>query len=452
MKKSISLLKKYVFIIFVAIILFPVSIPLVSIVFYYYVAPKDGAIVYYRTDQIEKDWHEKARTLQEDNPKQIEAAFYSMKKEYPQATMFWVDRSGKTQLQLPQQNSLPQQWSASNSIDFMKKSIGGDPYTVVAYMGENTKEAFMVFQISRKYLEPPLAQIQEKYNYVFGIVILLVFAAFIFVSWLFFRDIRKRLIRLQGAMVLSPDRPVPKAIAISKMDEIGLLEQSFNHMVNALEESHIKEREEEQFRRKLIADLSHDLRTPLTALRAQIYSLKEEVHSTSGIQTIELADGKIQYLAELIENLLSYSLLTSKKYPYHPEETDMIRMMRTIIATWYNTLEERGFEVDVQVSRESFVWSIDVNWFQRMIDNVIQNVIRHAESGKFIGFYISHENDRDVISIVDHGPGFEHAKSSHKGAGIGLSIIAVMAKEMEVEWEINSSEKGTIFSFIKRKS
>lgn len=179
-------------------------------------------------------------------------------------------------------------------------------------MGKKKQGAFMVFQIPRKYLKAPIVQIRERYEVVFELIIITFFAIFIVCSIIFFLKIRKRLLKLQKAMEFPQDQSIPLTVQISKQDEIGLLEESFNRMVEALHKSQMKEAEEEQFRRKLIADLSHDLRTPLTVMRAQIDSLKEEVISVKGNETIELIDEKINYLAELIENLLSYSLITAK--------------------------------------------------------------------------------------------------------------------------------------------
>ncbi|MDH2861390.1 MULTISPECIES: histidine kinase dimerization/phospho-acceptor domain-containing protein [Bacillus cereus group] len=143
------------------------------------------------------------------------------------------------------------------------------------------------------------------------------FTIFVIISVIFFLKIRKRLLTLQNAMELPGDKTLPSKISITKQDEIGLLEESFNHMIEALQQSRLKEKQEEEFRRKLIVDLSHDLRAPLTIMRAQIDSLKGEVFSIKGQETMVLMDKKINYIAELIENLLSYSLITAKKYSYH---------------------------------------------------------------------------------------------------------------------------------------
>lgn len=243
---------------------------------------------------------------------------------------------------------------------------------------------------------------------------------------------------------------LPNLMTISKFDEIGALESSFNDMLQALIHSRKKEKEEEITRRKLVADISHDLRTPLTAIRAQLYSLKKEVSSIKGIDTIAKIDSKISYLSDLIDNLLSYSLLSSKKYPYKLANVDMVRTTRNIIAPWYNLLEEKNFEIDVQMSKKPIFWEVDVHWFQRMIDNVIQNVVRHASQGNFIGIYVINNEGKGEISIIDKGPGFNQ-NSPNKGLGVGLSIIGLMANQMNLEWKISTSKDGTICTFKTKK-
>jgi signal transduction histidine kinase len=450
MKKQRSLLRKYMIIIAGAVVLFPATMIVVSMLFSMPWAKSSHVGPYYSSQELIETWRNEAKALSVDNPKQIEETLYAWKSAYKEADIFWVNRNGEIQLAIPEREDIPSKWSTGYTIDFMKKSYDSDPLTVVGFVGDGIENGFVVLQMPRTYTELPNVKASREYEYHMLAVGGAIFLSFLVVSWLFFRGIRRRLVRLQEAMKLPHDRSIPVPILISKMDEIGALEESFNNMIQALEESRRNEQEEERVRRKLIADLSHDLRTPLTAIRAQLYTLKREVLSTDGLQTIELVDEKIHYLGELIENLLAYTLLTSKKYPYQSKETDMVKITRKIIAGWYNKLEEEHFEIDMEVSSSGMRWDIDVNWYERMLDNVIQNVIRHGASGKFIGFYIRDNAEEEVITIVDRGPGFEQA-TSHKGAGIGLSIIALMAKEMDITWEIQSTSKGTAFIFKKTK-
>jgi len=97
----------------------------------------------------------------------------------------------------------------------------------------------------------------------------------------------------------------------------------------------------------------------------------------------------------------------------------------------------------------SLIWNIDPIWFKSILDNLFQNVIRHAYSGKYIGVHSIERKGSIFIVIKDKGKGFEHA-SEVKGIGIGLSIVSLMIKEMNLDWEISTSSEGTrIFLGIK---
>ena len=72
------------------------------------------------------------------------------------------------------------------------------------------------------------------------------------------------------------------------------------------------------------------------------------------------------------------------------------------------------------------------------MDNLLQNVLRHAKIGKYVGINVS----EDAIMIQDKGEGM-HINAQTKGAGIGLSIVRIMAKKMNLKVKINSSKEGT---------
>ncbi|MFC0333859.1 sensor histidine kinase, partial [Paenibacillus sepulcri] len=156
---------------------------------------------------------------------------------------------------------------------------------------------------------PNFSEYNPYLNYMIAIVTIL--GVFILISWLFFYKIRKRLMHLQEAMAKPAGNGIPLPIRIDKRDEIGQLGDSFNKMVHELEISRHREKEEEALRRQLISNLSHDLRTPLTAIRGHAYRLKKESLSPKGRESLDAIDHKISHLGQLLENLLSYTLLTS---------------------------------------------------------------------------------------------------------------------------------------------
>ncbi|MBB4824950.1 signal transduction histidine kinase [Sporosarcina luteola] len=275
---------------------------------------------------------------------------------------------------------------------------------------------------------------------LFGFIIV----AFVVMSWLFFLRLRKRLTRLQEVMSFSAATnsfPTPIPVQTDRMDEIDQLGSSFNWMIQQLEDSRKREYEEELLRHRLIANLSHDLRTPLTILRGHVTRLHKESMSLEGQNSLTEMNQTITRVGDLMDDLLSYTLLTSGKHPFQPASTDIGRLVRASVAAWYPVFEEKDIQLDVNLPTEkTFYWDADPAWMTRVLDNLFQNILRHAAEGKYANIIVDVEKEQ--IIIADKGPGMNHASDEH-GAGIGLSASHYMLKKMKLKADFTSNENGT---------
>ncbi len=289
--------------------------------------------------------------------------------------------------------------------------------------------------------EQPDAQYEfRSMTVLIGLILTVLFS----ISWQFFYRLRRRLIRLQKAMAVPSDGdwiPRPMSVRTARADELGQLEASFNRMILQLEGSRRRELEEESLRRRLIANLSHDLRTPLTVIRGHASRLRKEPLSPEGRESLESVDRTITHIGELMDDLLAYTLLTSGKYPYHPVPTDIVRLARASIASWYPAFEHSGFRIEVDLPEQKTIkWEVDPQWMTRVLDNLFQNVLRHAETGRYVGIAANAELER--LTIEDRGPGMDEP-SADRGAGIGLAIATYMLKEMKLQAHFTSDKNGT---------
>ncbi|MBW8348575.1 HAMP domain-containing histidine kinase [Bacillus sp. IITD106] len=446
MKFHHSLLARYLFIIATALILWPFVIPIYYIPSIFLNEDMKLRVNYIDTNKLEQMWHKEALKLNGANKEKIDKKLHSLAKEYPKADMFWIGPSGKTEISIGEQN-LPEQWTQAKTIQFMKNSVASGPYTILEYIGDDPGQGFIVFQIPSALTKPLSANfIDDKYFMAYGIA---VFALFLAISWLFFSKIRRRLVKLQNAMTTTGEKGIPEKVHVRKLDEIGQLGQAFNHMIDDLESSRKREQEEEALRKQLIANISHDLRTPLTTIRGHAYTLQKENLSTKGKESLLLIENKVDMLSMLLDNLLSFSLLSAGKYPIERSKTDVTRVLRTSVASWYPIFEKEGFEVNIQLLEKAAYWDIDPHWFTSILDNLFQNIIRHAKSGKYVGIHSDEKDGKFIISIEDKGPGMD-GSSNEKGAGIGLSIVELMLKEMELAWDTNSTSEGTTIYLYER--
>lgn len=275
---------------------------------------------------------------------------------------------------------------------------------------------------------------------LFGFIIV----AFVVSSWLFFLRLRKRLTRLQEVMSFSANNnsfSKPISVQTDRIDEIDKLGSSFNWMIQQLEDSRKREDEEELLRHRLIANLSHDLRTPLTILRGHITRLNKESMSFEGQDSLAEMNHTITRVGDLMDDLLSYTLLTSGKHPFHPTSTDIVRLVRASVAEWYPAFEEKEIQLDVDLPTEkTFYWEADPKWMTRVLDNLFQNILRHAAEGKYTNIVVDVE--KELIIVADRGPGMDNS-SYECGTGIGLSASNYMLKKMKLKADFTSNENGT---------
>lgn len=447
-----SLLSRYLIIIATALIFIPVLLPVSFLASWgvsrlFFPVPKEQAepVRSYGSGlDLQQMWHNEALGLDGKSAQQIDARLKELRAKYPDAAMFWVDKDGVTRLMLPDQPSLPEKWNPENAVSFMKNAVDADPFTIVAFIGGKNQAAgqgFMVFELPRKNMYT-LSEERSNDSRFYGFFIVLIFAFFVLLSYLFFRDIRKRLLQLESGMTTTGINGLPVRIPVGRPDEIGRLEQAFNHMVDELEDSKRREHEEEELRKSLISNLSHDLRTPLTVIAGQLYSFRKEPLSEKGSQSLSLMETKIGDLSGLIDHLLSYNLLTSGRYALSLEEQDVLRSVRVSAAAWYPLWEKEGITADIDLpDDEPLVWRIDEQGFRRVLDNLFQNLVRHAGSGGYVGISLARRQGRTALVIADRGPGMGTA-SPAKGAGLGLQIVDLLLREMGLVREAEPAPGG----------
>ena len=209
-----SLLAQYLLLIVIATMIIPISIPTLSLIFYNMIDSEETSDRYYNGSDLEAMWHDTAKGLSGASENQIREKLVEMKDIYKDASLYWVDASGKTRDKLPESLPVPDKWTASFTIDFMKKNRGMtiDPFTVIAFIGHDKTEGFMVLQVPRSDMESPSDKLRAQYNYLFPIALLIVFGLFILISTLFFYRIRKRLLHLQGAMATPETSGIPAPV------------------------------------------------------------------------------------------------------------------------------------------------------------------------------------------------------------------------------------------------
>ncbi|WP_307892144.1 HAMP domain-containing sensor histidine kinase [Bacillus swezeyi] len=439
---------KYLMNIITSLLFFPIAFFLVNFIYFItltYIID-DQSITHYEPEQLEKRWKSDVANLKGKTNEEILSSF-SGKKRYKDSDIIWMNDEGKvlysTSAGYPEGKT---DLTVTDVFNMMRRD-NKNYFLLQVYLKGKEDSGYAILETPRSLIGTEWAFLREKYTHLWFTIVIGVFLLFVFNSWRFFSKLQKRLVNLEKHMKTQGDDGIPQPLGIKRNDELGQVEYSFNHMVEELRTSRRKEREEAEIRKKLIADLSHDLRTPLTVIRGHTFSLKDEDISEKGSHSLQVINDKIAFIGDLIDNLSSYSLLAAGRLPLHKERTDVLRVIRSSLAGWYPIFEKEQFDVDIDL-KQPIEWDIDETWLKRILDNLFQNILRHAYSGKYVSVKTKMSCGRPVLQIKDRGPGFD-AVSGKKGAGIGLSIIEMMLKQMDLHSKISSDSDGTIFMIYK---
>ncbi|OGX60849.1 MAG: hypothetical protein A2189_05470 [Paenibacillus sp. RIFOXYA1_FULL_44_5] len=223
--------------------------------------------------------------------------------------------------------------------------------------------------------------------------------------------------------------------------EFQNLAQQFNEMNTKLDESFAQIRSAELARRDLVANISHDLRTPLASIRAFVEALQDDVIQDQDsleryLNTIRL---ETQRLNDMINDLFQLSQLEAGVEPFTPEPYYVDNLILETLQSYTLQIEQASLKVDVDLPEIlPQIWIVPLQ-MKRVLANLLSNAIRYSPPAGMLKIEVIQTNaSRIKVSITDQGEGiseeeqekiFERFYRTDKsrnrdrgGAGLGLSI------------------------------
>ena len=218
----------------------------------------------------------------------------------------------------------------------------------------------------------------------------------------------------------------------------------FNEMASRLSDMVEQRQADEKSRRELIAGISHDLRTPLTSVKAYIEGLRAGIATTPEMQekyldTIQRRTEDIEYI---IKQLFMFSQIDIGEFPLHLEVVDIGSELAEMVAGFADEYKEMGLAVSLveNISGESV--SIDTVQFKNIVQNILGNSVKYCNRDDAWAKVLCQKADNDNVSITikDNGPGVtdemltkmfevfyrgdEARNNLRKGSGLGLAITS----------------------------
>ena len=202
-------------------------------------------------------------------------------------------------------------------------------------------------------------------------------------------------------------------------------------------------RRRERALRQQIANVSHDLRTPLTSILGYLQLLESGTLSEEERKEyLAVVEGRARTLQELIGSFYDLSRIEGGEYPLEREQVDLYRMLSELAAEFYGDFQRAGMAVEVELEKDlPFVWG-DGGAVLRILTNLVGNALKHGS--KFLTIRLYREGDHLVTSFANDGAGLTQEDVAHvfdrfytadktrsgQNTGLGMSIVRALARQM----------------------
>lgn len=343
-------------------------------------------------------------------------------------------------------------------------------YSITSVTEQDTGAAWMLLKIPRDVINISINNEflvsylnHSVFFYVFlvsGLILLLIFVYSYWVS----RRIKKPLRVLNLGLNRMMEGHYNTRIALYAETEFLRIGHSFNYMADVIEKTTEEKRLAEKSKQRLMVDLSHDLKTPITSIQGYAQALIEGRVTDPERQTkyLNYIYTKSVQVTKLIQHMLDLLKLDSPDFILRIERLELGDHLREIIADTYGEIEQKDFELHLQVPEEEVYARYDPELFASVINNLIANALAYNPEGTRIRVSVIPEDTQIRIEIADNGVGIpkelwstifdpfvrgdEARTTASGGTGLGLSIAKKNVEKMEGTLLLESREgEPTVF-------
>lgn len=249
----------------------------------------------------------------------------------------------------------------------------------------------------------------------------------------------------------------------SKIEEIGELASTLELAKNELSKT-------DELRRDLLANVGHDLKTPLTMIKAYAEMVKdfENMSVQKRNENLNIIIEETDRLNVLVSDILDLSKLQSNTYELKIKEFDLDKLIRNVLKKYYILIDSEGYEFIYENEKPIMVKG-DIKRIEQVVYNLINNAINYTGDDKKVYIELVNNKKKVIVKIRDTGKGIKkedikyiwnkyyHNEKKHKrnafGTGLGLSIVKTILDSHNYKYGVDSKiNKGTTFYFEINKS
>jgi signal transduction histidine kinase len=304
-----------------------------------------------------------------------------------------------------------------------------------------------------------VSTIQKQLIYIsVGLILIATIVAFVIA-----RSLTKPILKISNAAKEIAQGNLGVNVTVSSKDEIGRLAEDFNTMSKEIAKASALQRE-------LVANVSHDIRTPLTMIKGYAETIKDLTgdNKEKREEQLDIIIEESNRLNLLVNDILDLSKLQAGQLVLQYTQFDLAKKMMDILKRYDLLTTNEGYHFTLQSPPSVIVYADEVK-IEQVIYNLLNNAVNHTGADKQITVVLLDQPDRAVLQVIDTGAGIEkeylpliwdryykpYKKKDRKGmgTGLGLSIVKGILQAHHFAYGVNSTVgQGSTFWFEVKKA
>lgn len=214
------------------------------------------------------------------------------------------------------------------------------------------------------------------------------------------------------------------------------LAADINEQLKVLRKQRLKYEQGDSELKNAIANISHDLRTPLTAIAGYLDLLEKEQKSRDAERYVAIIKNRTATLKQLAADLFRYSVITSPDYDSPKERLSVNSVLEECIASQYNALRQAGITPEIHIPESTVYCDINRVALNRIISNLIENAIKYSDGDFSVRLTeqgeITLSNTAAKLTTIEVNKLFDRfytVENARKSTGLGLSIAKILLEQ-----------------------
>lgn len=381
-----------------------------------------------------------------------------------------VNKDGEVVKRIGKEISTKNSYTPKELLDLVSTKNEAKYQTIINNVSDNSNNEYLaIFRIPNDKLELNVNLLKvpfsvgkplyKEYGIVIAFAAMMALICIIIYSAWTARRIQKPLKEIDNALLSVINGDFEQRLRFDGEEELEGVRDTLNYLLVKLKESEDENKRLEESKTKLLLDLSHDIKTPMTTIKG--YSAALSQHVITDEETKEkyynILYKKSERVSELIDDFFEFVKLSNKENKINKEKTDITEFLRRIVLDYYDEIESAGLDLEVDVPDGPIFIGIDKRLFKRVIGNLIENSLKYNGSAKYIKLKAREDNGYFYITVSDDGVGIpnhirlnlfdefvrgDESRKSGEGSGLGLSIVKKVVERHGGKVQLLNTKKG----------